>query len=230
MERTRDNTSDSESNANRGTTIVQTLEWLLGLRPEALALVQPLLTDLADVGRLPTKTQRRLVFRVFCVQRYRALRRSADHRRSSQCQVIALVNQDARGIVAAWRCSRRSLQAWIAAWNAIGADGVALGWRGLIAPGKTERRVRYGRSGRRPSQSRQAVAFFDRAYCEGAGGTVAACHRLTLAEAGRQGWDWPSTSAATRYWLAHRTTDKGGRKTPRLNGDRSRVERGSARC
>lgn len=169
-----DNTGSTPSRpAEQSRALVQTIEALLGLKPAALDAVQPLLADLAGIGEegLSRAGLRRLATRMYCVQRYRVLRRTPEHDRQSSRVLLDLVSQEATALAPGKRCSRRSIQLWIRAWNAPGPDGVALGWRGLIHPCMGEQRRRFGRSGRKPSRSPEARnSALDRAFDGGSKG------------------------------------------------------------
>jgi len=211
-------------------TIRRAFELLLRMRPDVLEGVCPLLTDLANVGDEPLRepTLRRVALRMFCVQRYRQVRRSLEHRHLSARRIAELVSREAARIDPAWRCSRRSLQSWLRAWNAVDGDGLAAGWRGLIRPSWTEQRSRDGRSWLAPGhRSPEAIAYFKRCYVDGRGQTVAACHRLTLREARRRGWTWPASCAATRVWLKGGRTGKQRRTKRRPNRRQKAIGRGS---
>ena len=207
--------STATRSARQNQAIVHTLETLLGMNGAALEALQPLLTDLAGIGDvgLSGAALRRLAMRVFCVQRYGQHRRSKDSAgRLNVTRLAARVSREATGIDPAWQCSSRALQSWIRAWNRPAADGIASGWRGLIHPHLEEKRKHFGHSGRKPSRSPEAIAFFDGHAVDRSVQNLAALHRRTLAEARRYGWDWPASCSATRAWIARREFQKGGRK------------------
>jgi len=111
--------------ARQNQAIVHTLETLLGMNGAALEALQPLLADLVGIGDecLSGAALRRLAMRAFCVQRYRQLRRSKDSvGRLNAARLAARVSREATGIDPAWRCSWRTLQSWIRAWNRPAVD------------------------------------------------------------------------------------------------------------
>ena|GEM_PF-5709963 len=103
--------------AKQNETSVRTLELLLRMRGDLLEALRPLLVNLIGMGdeSFSDSIMHRLAKRVYCVQRYRELRRSPEHRHLSQRRLIALVNRDAARIDRTWACSRQAIQAWIQA-------------------------------------------------------------------------------------------------------------------
>ena len=202
-------------------TIRSALGLLMRMRDDVLRGLLPMLAELSalDEGTLREPTLRRLALRMFCVQRYRQLRRAPEHRHDPDRVLAKLIGSEAVKIDPAWRCSLRSLQVWIKAWNAVGDGGVAAGWRGLIRPSWGDPPSRSGSGGSNPGRrSPEAIAYFNRHYLGGRGKSIATCHRMTLNTARRRGWNWPETCGATRSWAS------GG-----LRGKRSRARRDSTR-
>jgi transposase InsO family protein len=93
--------------------------------------------------------------------------------------------------------SFRALQLWQRAYNAEGTDGQIRGVEALI-----------DRRGAAPcgivgmvKRSQEAIDHFYCLYRTENKLSLAACHRMTLAESKRRGWDWPTTIAATHKWF-----------------------------
>jgi len=93
--------------------------------------------------------------------------------------------------------SVRALQLWRRAYNAKGDDGSIRGVEALIDRRGAEPCGIVGEVGR----SEEAKDYFYGQYRTENKLSLAASHRMTLAEAKRRGWDWPATIAATHKWI-----------------------------
>lgn len=182
-------------------------EILLEMQGDFLAAFEPTLSAMFLVFDESTREQRlrRFAKRLFCVERFRVLRCSTWNVNVSSEQLAKQIDSEAKQIDPTWRCTWRSLQDWRRAWNRVGVDGTAHGWRGLVRPCGTIRRKNCSRGrGRRSIRSPEAIVFWNRLYLDGFGQSIATCHRKTLAEAQRRGWGWPREYSTTRQWVAAR--------------------------
>ncbi len=93
--------------------------------------------------------------------------------------------------------SFRAMQLWQRAYNAEGTDGQIRGAEALIDRRGAEPRGIVGKVKR----SQEAKDHFYSLFRTENKLSLAACHRMTLAEAKRRGWDWPTTIAATHKWI-----------------------------
>ncbi len=196
MSRAQAQPGDAQPAATREGAIVEALALLMRLRPDVATSAPGLLADLEAamaIDGLRERTLHRFAGRLFCVLRYRQLRRSRDTRHMSNRQVVKLVDRDARAADSRWRCAWRSFQEWAAAWNHVEGDGLAAGPMGLLWP--TRRGVTAcGMPGRPPSIfSPEAVESFRRMYIGPVGPSVAKCHRRMRALAEQRGWSWPKS-------------------------------------
>lgn len=196
----------ARAGALRGEALRDAMASLLAVEPDLLHGLRLGLSDLAHVtGQTSSESARdRFAWRLFCVERFRQLRRAESNRRLKGSQLAAIVSREAAAINPAWHCNWHSLRLWTATWNAIAEDGVAAGWRGLMFPMRPDVRGRRSGRGRFATRSPEAVRFFFGLYREATGQTVAACHRKTVAEANRHDWAWPRSADATREWLRRR--------------------------
>jgi transposase InsO family protein len=92
--------------------------------------------------------------------------------------------------------SFRALQLWRRAYNAEGPDGQIRRVEALIDRRGAEPAGVVGKVKR----SQEAIDHFYCLFRTENKLSLAACHRMTLAEAKRRGWDWPTTIAATHKW------------------------------
>ena len=123
--------------ANRETScdvvIGEALHQLKRLRCDAVAALLPFLSELAMLNPPATAgTVRRAVGRLRLVQRFAELRRLPEIRGRSNRAIILQVNHEAGRIAPGQRCSLRSLQKWIEAYNTLTSGGLAAGWAALI--------------------------------------------------------------------------------------------------
>jgi hypothetical protein len=127
---------------------------IAALPPAALPVLSPLLGELSAVADA-AKTEKQLrqwARRTYCLLRCRQLRRAGNGPKARMDAIVAQINREAATIDPGWRCSKRSLQDWQQAWNAIGVDGLAMCVRGLLHPQRREMgRTGSGRRSRRSS-------------------------------------------------------------------------------
>ena len=132
-----------ERDASRDAVINEGLCQLKRLRYDAVAALLPFPGELAVLNPPATAgTVRRAVGRLRLVQRFADLRRVPENRSWGNRAILVQVSREAGRIAPGQRCSVRSLQTWIEAYNALTSGGLAAGWEALID--------NYGRPVKRP--------------------------------------------------------------------------------
>jgi len=108
------------------------------------------------------------------------------------------------------KVSARSIRRWRTAYHALDDQGRVLGIRALVPRYKAGAADRVGTDHAGPGRSPEAVDYFNSLYLTQAQLSVAECHRRTLTEARRSGWNWPVGVDGTRKWT-EATFDRGYR-------------------
>ena len=123
----------ADRGSQSGVVVAEALHQLQRLRVDTVASLLPFLGELAALNPPATAgTVHRALARARLLGRFAELRALPENRGRSNRSIIIQVHREAKRIAPGRKCSVRSLQVWIACYNAPTAGGLAAGWESLL--------------------------------------------------------------------------------------------------